>query len=319
VAEAEPRVSVAIVTRDREQRLAALLGSLRRQTLGTRAFEVVVVDDGSSDGTAELLERESRRGDLSLIVKRGRGAGIPAARNVAWRAARGKVVAFTDDDCEAAPSWLEAGVAECERNPEAFVQGTTLPHPDELDQRGPFSRTLNIRRLGPWFQTCNMLYPRELLERIGGFDERLAQSGEDADLAWRAIRAGGTPVFAEDAVVLHAVENLGPLGHLRITFRWRDSFLSYKRHPELRREVARYGVFWKTSHALLAQAALGLVLSRWWRPARFLAWAYLDHVLVSRPRWAGASRLAAPYFVLHDLVELYTAVRGAIRNRVAFF
>ena len=54
MAEAEPRVSVAIVTRDREQRLAALLESLRRQTLGTRAFEVVVVDDGSSDGTAEL-------------------------------------------------------------------------------------------------------------------------------------------------------------------------------------------------------------------------------------------------------------------------
>src|SRR4051812_2639852 len=102
-----PKVAVAIASRDRRELLAQLLASLRAQTLPSSEFEVIVVDDGSSDGTAELLEREREEGELDLTaIRHESSAGPAAARNAAWRAARAPLVAFTDDDCVATPAWL---------------------------------------------------------------------------------------------------------------------------------------------------------------------------------------------------------------------
>ena len=313
-----PEVAVVVPSHDRPGRLGRLLDTLEEQTLDRSRFEIVVAHDSSGPETEELLRSHplAAAGVLRHLTFPP-GPGPAEKRNAAWRATRAPLIAFTDDDCEATPTWLEAGLAECSRFPAAVVQGRTQPNPAELDRLGPFSRTLNVTRAGPWYPTCNIFYPRGLLERLEGFDERFSTlGGEDTDLAWRALADGAEARYVEGAVIHHAVENLGPAGHLRVALRWSDSFLMFRRHPELRRRVARYGLFWKTSHALLVQAAVGLALSRAWRPARLLAFAYLDHVLVHRPRWAGASRLAAPYFVLHDVVELYAAARGAIRHRV---
>jgi len=314
VSAATPEVAVVVSTRDRAARLAALLESLGGQTIDRDRFQVVIVDDGSRDGTAALLERAAASAELPLkVVTSDKSGRQGAGRNRGWRVADARLIAFTDDDCEATPEWLERGLRTAAEHPGAIVQGRTVPHPGELDRQGPFSRTMDVSRLGPYYQTCNIFYPRALLERLGGFDERLPP-GEDADLAWRAFAQGARAVFAPDAVVFHAVQNLGVRGHLRVARRWTDA-MGIFRHCGLRDEVLWGRIFWKRQHGLLVEAALGALLALRFRPALALALPYARH-LRHRCRETRAPLALAPYFAVHDVLETYTAVRGAFRHRV---
>ena len=89
-------------------------------------------------------------------------------------------MAFTDDDCVPTPGWLEALLAAAARRVDAIVQGPTQPRPDELDGLDAYAKTVRVSQATPHFETCNILYPRTLLERVGGFDESYpAPAGED--------------------------------------------------------------------------------------------------------------------------------------------
>ncbi|MFL5886402.1 MAG: glycosyltransferase family 2 protein [Thermoleophilaceae bacterium] len=300
-----PQVSVVVATRDRPSRLAALLSSLSSQTL--RDFEVVVVDDGSMKAVASVPEG-------MRLIRQDRSLGPSAARNLGWRAATAPFVAFTDDDCVASPSWLEALLAAA--RPDAVVQGPVSPIPSEVGRLGPFSRSLWVDKLGPWYQAANVLYSRELLERLGGFDaDAFPFAGEDCDLAWRAFESGAHPVWAPEAHMHHAVNELGPAGSLRVALRWSESIRLFSRHPALRDEALTYGVFWKGSHYLLVRALLALGLRRAPRLLRlWLAAPYARHLLL-RGSEDGGGPLAAPWYLLYDLVELTAVARGALRYR----
>lgn len=315
----QPLVSVVFATRDRAERVGALLESLRAQTLGRDRFEVVAVDDGSSDRTPDVLRRAEEAGDLALrVLRHERSRGPAAARNAGWRAACGDLVAFTDDDCVAAAGWLEAGLSAWGGDPARIVQGRTDPHPEEAPAIGPFSRTLVIHRLGPHYQTCNVFYPRALLERVGGFDAQAfaGLSAEDADLAWRCLERGASARFAPEAQVFHAVHQLGPLGMLRVAWRWHEAVQAIARHPE-QRSTLTYRVFWQGTHYVLARAALGLLLPRRGplAPLRFWCLAPLVPTYLRRGRARGGTPLLAPYFLLHDAVETAAILRGAVRYR----
>ncbi len=312
-----PEVSVVVSTRDRAERLEALLRALRAQTLAPSRFEVVVVDNGSVDETLPLLWKVASESPFELrAIERMRGHGPAPARNEGWRAARAPLVAFTDDDCEPTPDWLEQGLRAADASPGAVIQGRTEPMPAEVATSGPFSRTIRVAELGPHFQTCNIFYPRRALEALGGFEERFREpAGEDTDLAWRAIESGTRIEFAPGALVHHAVENLGPVGHLRVAARWSDLMYVLRAHPGYRVRTRWRRIFWKRSHALLAAALLGVVVSRRFRPGALLAMPYALH-LAERCAEAGASPAYAPYLALHDLVEMAAAVRGGIRHRV---
>src|SRR5439155_11754789 len=120
-----PEVCVVVATRNRAERLRLLLDSLRSQSLPRSAFEVVVVDDGSTDGTPGVLGEEAARGELPLrVIRQDRSAGVAGARNAGWRAGGGRLVAFVDDDCVADPGWLAAGLAAArDSDGLALVQG----------------------------------------------------------------------------------------------------------------------------------------------------------------------------------------------------
>jgi GT2 family glycosyltransferase len=298
-------VSVVVATRDRPGRLRRLLATLDAQTLPAERFEVVVVDDASGPETAAVLA-----GTRARVIRRDTPGGPGAGRNVGWRAARSPLVAFTDDDCEVTPEWLETLLETASANPGAFIQGRVLPLPAEEASYGPFSHTIRIEGLTRGFETANMLYPRELLERLGGFDERFSRSGEDTDLAWRAMDAGARAVFAHDALAYHAVVQLGPRGQLRRAARWHEAPLVYKRHPALRRTLA-LGIFWNSGHLRAWAALVALVLParlRWLRLA--LAAPYVRYLVARR-----SGPLLAPYLVLRDGIELATLVRGSLRYR----
>jgi len=310
-----PEISVAVTTRNRSVRLEGMLRSLADQTLDKERFEVVVVDDGSTDGTGDSLASSSREGRLQLRVVGSPGSGLAAARNASWGAARAPLVAFIDDDCEATPKWLEGALAEAAEHPGVIIQGPTTPIPRELELTGPFTRTKDISEPNPSYQTCNIVYPRVVLERTGGFDERLREQGEDTDLGWRARELGVDLHWSDRVRVHHAVDDLGPTGFLRTALRGADAVRVFKRHPELREEGLRWGI---VRYAGMPGLALALVAIRIARRspvlALLLALPYARH-LARTCRRRRASFLLAPYYLLWDLLFAYTALRGSLRHR----
>lgn len=309
------RAAVVAATRNRADRLERLLASLRDQTIAPDQFEVVIVDDASDDRTPRLLEEEIARGGLQLSsLRRDRVGGAARARDEGWRRTQAPMIAFTDDDCEPDKRWLEEGLLAGGRNPGGFVQGRTLPNPAEADRLGPFSRTIKIERLDLNFNTCNIFYPRELLDRAGGFDWETFHywaGGEDSDLAWRAMSLGASPSFCEEALAYHAVNELGPWRKLQVAAR---NMEGYALHPELRRATFVHRVFWKREHYYLTLAALGVALPRrLWLLRVALALPYARN-LWARGRVLGGGPALAPYYVLHDAIEVGATLRAGIRH-----
>jgi len=289
---------------------------LREQALDPGAFEVIVVDDASTDGTAAVVRGQAERSPYALaVVARELQGGPAAARNEGWRRAAAPLVAFTDDDCEADPGWLMALTAAAATAPGAVLCGRTRPIGRDLPA-GPFAVTRDVDDTGPWwFETCNIAYPRDLLERLGGFDESFPEPlGEDTDLGWRALGAGARRVFVPDAVVEHAVEDLGRVGHLRSATRGADSVLVFRRHRALREQALDGGVVRNRVHLLLVVALVGLALARRRRLAALLAIPYL-RVLAGRVARGGDPVLALHY-PLYDALTLATTARGDLRHRV---
>ena len=160
-----------------------------------RAWELVVVDDGSSPPVPDdLLEAPP-----GWRLLRGQGEGPARARNRGWREARGEVVLFTDDDVEPSTSWIESACAYLESDPAAAgVEGPTDSPP-----YNPL-RAMSVESERPGgFLTANLAFRRDVLERLGGFYEEFPfPHCEDYDLAFRAEALG--PIgFAPKMRVLH--------------------------------------------------------------------------------------------------------------------
>jgi GT2 family glycosyltransferase len=326
MSDSRPVLSVAISTFNREPRLAGLIESLERQTLPAASFEVVVVDDGSSDRTFDTLMRLSRESSLVLRpVRTATNQGQAAGRNQAWRASRGAFVAFTDDDCRPDAGWLEAGLAALEAGADV-VAGRTAPRAeDERLAEGPFARTIRSDR-ARFFETCNVFYRREALEAVDGFDESFGVlGGEDTDLAMRVLRTGRQAAFAPDALVHHDVRPSDWWATLRDTRRWRALPRVVGRHPGLRSELHRR-LFWKRSHPPAIAAGFGLLVGAWprrtrrtHRRLRVLAAAglvapWLYYRTRTAPLCPGKRRrwVVLPGALVIDLAEVAVMVRGSL-------
>jgi glycosyltransferase involved in cell wall biosynthesis len=310
------RVSVVVASRGRPLRLRWLLNALEEQTLAPGDWEVVVVHGYDDAARSRFLDGHPL--DRAGVLRQIAGGGSPARqRNLGWRAARADSVAFTDDDCRPEPGWLERLLEEAERRPGAVVQGATRPDPLEHDVfAAPHVHTLSVEPPGRFAQTCNILYPRALLERLGGFDER-AVTGEDIELSLRAREAGAALVAAPGAVVNHAVEAFTLPGFVRLNLRWRHLAYVVKRHPALRRDCF-LGVFWKPGHARVALALAGLAASR---RAPVLALLALPYVLPElgrrggRPVDVAVAALELPGRAVNEVAEVLTMAAGSVRHR----
>ena len=312
-------MTVVVPSHDRPARLPLLLDALAEQTLARPRFEVVVVHTYDPATAAELLAAHelARAGVLrELRVDRAR-ARPSIQRNAGLRVARGALVAFTDDDCRPAPDWLERLLARAAEHPGAIVQGATrADRRDEHEFRRLFVRSLHVDPPSRFVQTCNVLYERALLERVGGFDER-AITGEDIELATRARAAGATLVAAPEALVYHAVEGLSLREKIAAQVKWQHLAYVVKRHPELR-AGCDLGVWWKREHlgAAIALASLAGARRRPWMAGGFLAFAWADrhrHGRGLRPQLRALAESPAHWLV--ELIEIGIFARGSVRYR----
>src|SRR4051794_37486096 len=229
-----PAIAVVVPSHDRPLRLRWLLNALAEQTLPRDRWELVIGHDSQGPETEELLRtHELTTAGVLRHVTLPAGTAPPGRnRNAAWRLARAPIIAFTDDDCRPPRDWLENALAAARRHPGAIVQGATMPDPEEgvIGVHAPYVRLQSIWPPRPWAQACNIVYPREVLERCGGFPEDM-YVGEDTALAEGAREVGVEYVGATDVVTRHAIDETTLLGMVRGAWRWQELPLLIRRHP----------------------------------------------------------------------------------------
>jgi GT2 family glycosyltransferase len=198
-----PEVSVVVPVRDGASSIPALLDSLAAQELDDDRYEVIVVDNASRDGTAQVAAAHGARVVFEPRPNRSR------ARNAGARAARSDLFAFVDADCNASPRWLGELLACRGRAPlvAGKVEIATRPSPNAIERfesRWRFNQENGVRQ--GWAATANLLVEREAFESIDGFDPSYRHIGEDVDFCLRAGRAGFGLAFCEAALVYHEAE-----------------------------------------------------------------------------------------------------------------
>ncbi|MGE3932175.1 MAG: glycosyltransferase family 2 protein [Rhodospirillaceae bacterium] len=208
-------ISVVIATRNRAGALSRCLDALARQAADGLAWEAVVVDNGSTDATAAMIDRFASGGALPLRRAFEPRPGVSAARNRGIAAARHPVLAFTDDDCLPEPGWLAAIAVAFAAVPAPALVGGRVDLHDDADVPvaiRPFDMPAAIDgfdRVRSHLIGCNFVATRRLFDRIGGFDETLgpgtwSRAGEDLELFCRAVHAGARIVFDPAVRVRHA-------------------------------------------------------------------------------------------------------------------
>lgn len=314
-------VSVVVASHGREDRLPILLDALAAQTLARERWELVVAHTYPPEVAERILESHelAREGLLRHVHVDPSVARPSVQRNAALAVTHGSLIAFTDDDCRPVDDWLERLLNRQRANPGAIVQGATRPDPVDLERIGSplYMRTVWAPDPpGEFMQTCNILYGRELLDRVGGFDEQ-AITGEDMDLALRAQKAGARLVGASDALVYHAAEAVTLSEKLHANEKWQHLAYVVKKHPELR-ERCTMRVFWTEEHARAALALAGLVLAPRHRAALL---AVLPYYLLESTHFGSAprERLRAirrlPQLWLVEIAEIGVFIRGSLRYR----
>ena len=207
---------MVVVNWNRKELLRACLRSLAQQ-VGVE-FETIVVDNGSSDGSADLAESEFH----TRVIRNRENRGFCAANNQGIAAGRGEFIALLNNDAEADPGWLAALQRACSSAPDIGMAASKvlawedptridktghLIYPDgqnrgrgsgALDQ-GQFDREEEVL----WPDGCAALYRRKMLDHIGGFDEDFFAYGDDAELGLRARIAGWRCLYTPAAVVRH--------------------------------------------------------------------------------------------------------------------
>src|SRR5215471_14215308 len=202
-----PRISVVICSYNGARTIAQTIAEVLKSDYPN--FEVIVVNDGSTDSTAQIAG--SFDDDVRLIsVENG---GLSAARNLGMRAATGEIIAYLDDDSYPDPHWLLYLGSAFRRTAHVAIGGPNLPPPDD----GPFAECVANAPGGPMhvlvtdeiaehIPGCNFALRRAALEAVGGFDPMFRAAGDDVDACWR-LQALGTIGFAPAALVWHHRRN----------------------------------------------------------------------------------------------------------------
>jgi glycosyltransferase involved in cell wall biosynthesis len=271
---AMPLVSVVLPTYNRRELTRDAIESLWRQTLSPENFEIVLVDNCSTDGMREMIAEMQQRSPVNLVYHcMPENRGVARSRNAGVRIARGEFIALIDSDCEAHPNWLEKGLAVFDQSV-AFVTGPVL---DKKNQHVTFFSRSNYAGLehNATYPACNIFYRRSVYLEMGGHDENLcfgsffnmAVECADTDLAWRIKEHGYNNVFVPDLFVYHEVEKLEFRRWLTHPFRLFAVPAIVQRHPQLRPMLLSHGVFFLKESPANYLAVAALLLSVTWHPA----------------------------------------------------
>jgi glycosyltransferase involved in cell wall biosynthesis len=317
------RVAVVIPVRDRMALLLRTLDALEAQTY--RDFEVVVVDDSSTDGApAAAAARLIAGRPVRVLTNPGRGA--VDARRHGCDCTTSPLLAFTDSDCRPVPEWLDRLVAAVDRGAD-LVAGPTVPERPPL----PLERTMASSDDGG-YPTCNVMYRRGPFERVGGFaaDAYLELGyragsrakglgfGEDSLVAWKVRRQGAAAAYEPGAIVRHAV--FPPDVSDLFSRNWQMGAYPamIRAIPEVRGSLLTNGLFLGERCRLLMYPLLASLLLRRWRfaMAALAGWSILRLRRSARTGAPWSARIAAlPMELAKDATLTAALVSGSVRAR----
>lgn len=270
-----PLISIIIPHLNGLHHLDTCLGSLQRQTVDR--FEVILVDNGSTDGSQAYVRSHY---PAVRLVELGHNRGFTGACNAGWEAARGAIIFLLNNDTEVDPRCLEAIVDAFNRRPRAGAVACKILLFDERNRfhtAGDYYRVDGIpgnrgvwqedvgqyAREEPVFSACGgaAAYRRAMLDEIGFLDDDFFFSCEDVDLAWRAQLAGWDVVYVPTAVVYHKVKASGGSGVMSSYYDGRNFlYVIWKNYPT--------GLLRANWRAILrAQFAISAEAARAWRGA----------------------------------------------------
>ncbi|HEY6837965.1 MAG TPA: mycofactocin biosynthesis glycosyltransferase MftF [Geobacteraceae bacterium] len=260
-----PAVSVVIPVKDREEELSRCLDSLARLRYPAEKIQVIVVDDGSRDRSADV----ARAAGALVVSSGGCGRGPAAARNRGAAAASGELLAFIDSDCTASEGWL-AELIPAFADPSTAAVGGLV---DGLKDAGPLDRyeavmsSLSLggrERAGSsgddtfYLPSCNLLVRRRAFLAAGGFADGM-HVGEDVDLTWRLRDRGWTIRYLPEGRVWHEHRaRLRPFMSRRFDYGTSEGLLQTL-HPDRRKKMVVPPVL----GLLLALALVALFTGRW--------------------------------------------------------
>lgn len=232
--------SVVIPTYNRREFLRKCLRSLFDQTAPSSAYEVVVVDDGSTDGTGELVAELAAGAPCRVVCHRQPNLGRARARNTGIRAARGRLIVFLDSDMVVDRAFIAAHLA-CHQEPGRIVHGQVINTPDFADPWKEEPKLTDYSRA--FFATGNVSVERDKLLEAGLFSEGFTEYGwEDLELGTRLRRLGLVAVRCPEARSWHYLPRLTFDQVPQIVRRERErghmAVLYYRMHPEWRVKLA---------------------------------------------------------------------------------
>ncbi|HEY9085628.1 MAG TPA: glycosyltransferase family A protein [Candidatus Tyrphobacter sp.] len=196
------RATIQLCTYNRAGLLDRVLDACFEQTVDDDAYEVVLVNDGSTDATPAVIERARARATCAFVTIDQRNAGLAAGRNAGIARARGERIIFIDDDVLPLPNFVEAHLASHERHPLAIVRGAAI-NVESFDDLPPPVWS-PVQYSANYFWTTNVSVPLETLRAVGGFNESFSEYGwEDIDVGLRLRFAGVRAVFDPRALVYH--------------------------------------------------------------------------------------------------------------------
>ncbi|HEY9479453.1 MAG TPA: glycosyltransferase family A protein [Gemmatimonadaceae bacterium] len=297
-----PRLAVSIIacTRNRCGALAKLLESLTRLSVPHGlSWQLVLVDNGSTDGTGELLDTFSDRLPIERVFEPEKG--LSRARNAGLRAARGEILAFTDDDCIPAPDWVRVIHAEFARNPALAGLGGRVELHDPRDypitiRTSRHREVLTTAHQLPGLMVgCNMALRRSAVDVVGEFDTTLGAgtpvgSAEDTDYLYRALLHGLRVEYIPEVLVAHnhGRRESDDVGRLRRSYaRGRGALLTkYLLKADRGMAACAYGdLRWngrELIRTLRARSSPRPVVERGW------------HMMAGAVRWVSAAHLPVP-------------------------
>jgi len=231
------QVSVVVPTFNRKEKLLECLSSLERQTFSLQEFEVIVVDDGSTDETGTSVQEYLTQAKLQLKFIQSEHAGPGVARNVGVQHASGDIIAFIEDDVTADEHWLEHALREFQSGSIDCVEGITLLQGSSesvrvFDEPEHFS-----------FIPCNLFVKKDVFARLGGYDAHFFDKEtnlyfrEDADFGFRMLEAECRILKVNDVVVQHPQQYFSVQDAFKHSRRFYFDPLLYAKHPHYFRKL----------------------------------------------------------------------------------
>lgn len=201
--EGAPRISVVVCTYNGVRWLDGCFDALSRVEYPN--FEVILVDDGSTDGSSAVAGRRGVR-----VIRSDQNGGLSAARNLGLHAGTGEIIAYLDDDARPEPDWLHRLAHTFNSRTYAAVGGPNIPPRGDgvvadciAESPGGPIHVLVSDEVAEHIPGCNMAIRRDVLAEIDGFDPRFITAGDDVDICWRLQDVGHQIGFSASAVVWH--------------------------------------------------------------------------------------------------------------------